>query len=94
MPVNSDGSHCGQVANMPNFTSAGWILPCCWLDHVPLRKVNFGGLFDPELNIQNVDNIKDIFRSKQWREFYYNLVNDQDKCHHICWQNCSVDIKE
>jgi hypothetical protein len=94
MPVQPDGSPHDRVENMPNFTSVGWMLPCCWLDHTPIKNENYGGLFDPELNIQNIDNVQDIFRSPQWRQFFYNLINDQAKCHNICWKNCGIETQE
>ena len=27
-----------DLGNFPNFTSAGFMMPCCWLDHMPQNK--------------------------------------------------------
>ncbi len=92
MPHNFDFTKAKDLGNFPNFTSAGYMVPCCWLDHTPLKKENFANLWDEELSIKNVNSIEEILYSKQWREFFRTLMNDQENAHPICWKNCSINI--
>ena len=94
MPHRFDFSKARDLGNFRNFTSAGFMMPCCWLDHMPLKQENYANLWDEELNIKNVDSIEEILYSKQWKEFFKMLINDQDKAHSICWRNCAVDVED
>ena len=35
MPHRFDFSKARDLGNFPNFTSAGFMMPCCWLDPCP-----------------------------------------------------------
>lgn len=94
IPYNENLEYTDCVGNFPNFTSAGFLLPCCWLDHVPMLKENYQNLWDEELNIKNVNSIDDIFYSKQWKNFYKMLLNEQERAHDICWKNCGVEVDD
>ena len=57
MPHRFDFSKARDLGNFPNFTSAGFMMPCCWLDHMSSKKQeNYANLWDEELNIKNVDS--------------------------------------
>ena len=55
MPHNFDFTKAKDLGNFPNFTSAGYMLPCCWLDHTPLKKENFAKLMKAATTLNLID---------------------------------------
>lgn len=74
----------------PAYTSDGYILPCCWLDEIPveadLAKFN---LKDNKLKVSNVNSIEEIITSDTWECFFNILLNNPDSAPTICKKKCS-----
>lgn len=72
-------------------TKEGFLLPCCYCD-------DFGTLNDPTMkklltvsNINNYNNIGDILKTKEWKQFYKNLKRNVGPP--ACIRTCSVNTK-
>ena len=70
-------------------TNKGELLPCCYCD-------NQKTLNDPDFKkltkvskLADYDKIEDIFKNKEWKEFYDLLKNDRAPCH-ACYITCGV----
>ena len=85
-----------QCLDFPNivpaaYTSDGYILPCCWIDNQPNHEQLISlGLKDKELLLSNVDEIDDIYTSKQWEDFFQLISNCDDRSKLIpsCVRKC------
>ena len=68
-------------------TNKGELLPCCYCDdQQTLNDPDFKKLTDVS-KIADYDKIEDIFKNKEWKEFYDLLANDIPPCH-ACFQTC------
>ena len=88
----------GEEVKNPNvrpvaYTAQGYLLPCCWCDHVTSdrkRHIEMFGLFDEQLKVENVDDIeRDIFQSPEWYHFHDTLVQKPHLAPFICKHKCS-----
>ena len=68
------------------WSSTGYLLPCCWMDHENLKYIP--QLIKKELKVENVDKISDIINSDEWQSFFDTIKNNQKDappiCHHYC----------
>ena len=71
----------------PALSATGYFLPCCWCDGDKLHK--FKNLLKPHFHISKVENIKDIFLSKEWDKFFDRLIYTPDLAPKICKRYCS-----
>ena len=70
-------------------TNKGVLIPCCYCDqNKTLNDPVFKKLTDVS-NIADYDKIEDIFKNKEWKEFYDLLANDKAPCH-ACYKTCGV----
>ena len=71
-------------------SSEGYFSPCCWFDDELYRnQKHVGDLFQPHLNIENNDNIQDIFDSKEWQTLWEILLNRPEDAPPICYEYCA-----
>lgn len=71
-------------------SSEGYFTPCCWLDDELYRSQPYvNNFFQPHLNIENHENIQDIFDSKVWKRFWNILLQRPDKAPPVCWEYCA-----
>ena len=77
------------------YTAEGYLLPCCWCDHVhPDGKKQFEayGFYEPELKVSNVDDIEqEILRSPEWYHFHETLVQNPHAAPLVCKRKCGQD---
>ena len=72
-------------------TNKGVLIPCCYCDqNKTLNDPDFKKLTDVS-NIADYDKIEDIFKNKEWKEFYDLLANDRAPCH-ACFYTCGVKL--
>jgi hypothetical protein len=71
-------------------TAEGHLLPCCMCDTSNKTELSSFGMFDEELKIENVDNIKRILLSKQWINFHKMLLENPDSAPKICKKYCGI----
>ena len=74
-----------------SITNKGELLPCCYCDEQDT-------LDDPEFQklvkvskLKDYDKIEDIFKNKEWKEFYDLLVKNIPPCH-ACFQTCGYKL--
>jgi len=71
-------------------SSEGFFTPCCWLDDELYRVQPWvDTFFQPHLNIENNENIEDIFESKEWEDFWEMLINNPDNAPPVCYEYCA-----
>jgi hypothetical protein len=71
-------------------SSEGYFTPCCWLDDELYRSQPYvNDFFKPYLNIENNDNIQDIFDSKEWQDFWDILLNRPEDAPPVCYEYCA-----
>lgn len=74
-------------------SSEGYFTPCCWLDDELYRSQPYvNDFFKPHLNIENHENIQDIFDSDEWSEFWNILLNKPQEAPPVCWEYCASKI--
>ena len=91
---NVDGEEIQNPSIKPvAYTAQGYLLPCCWCDHVTSdrkRHIELFGLFDEQLKVENVDDIeREIFRSPEWYHFHDTLLQNPKNAPFICKHKCS-----
>ena len=73
----------------------GFFTPCCWVDDVLYRDQDWiKTLFKEKLNIKNNENVEDIFKSKEWTDFYDMLKNKPEQAPPVCKEFCGSDWNE
>lgn len=73
------------------YTSDGFMLPCCWLDHPKAYDyIVDAGLKDQQLAVANVSSLEEIFTSDQWENFFKTLLYDPECASSICKRKCGV----
>ena len=73
----------------------GFFAPCCWVDDEHYRDQDWiKTLFKEKLNIKNNDNVEDIFKSKEWTDFYDMLENKPEQAPLVCKEYCGSDWNE
>lgn len=71
-------------------SSEGYFAPCCWLDDELYRNQPYvNDFFQPHLNIENNDNIQDIFDSDEWKNFWDMLLNRPEDAPPVCYEYCA-----
>ena len=71
-------------------SSEGFFTPCCWLDDELYRVQPWvDTFFQSHLNIENNENIEDIFESKEWKDFWEMLINNPDNAPPVCYEYCA-----
>lgn len=81
-------------------SSEGYFTPCCWLDDELYRnQIYVNDFFQPHLNIENNDDIQDIFNSAEWQNFWDILINHPEDAPPVCYEYCAskqgdYDIQE
>ena len=71
----------------------GYFTPCCWFDsESKKRKGNelVRKFFDPELHIDNNENIKDIVEGEFWNNFFEMLKNNPENAPDLCYEMCGT----
>jgi hypothetical protein len=72
------------------FNSMGYFIPCCEMDQwVP--ELEERGFFRPEFHIDNLhtaDDIKNVFMSDTWQDFWTGLESDPDNAPRKCQSFC------
>jgi len=73
-------------------SSGGSFTPCCWFDAEDKRSKDkvIDGFFNPELNINNNDNVKDIIEGDYWQNFLKSLIDDPDNAPECCNRHCKT----
>lgn len=71
-------------------SSEGFFTPCCWLDDELYRVQPWiNNFFQTHLNIENNENIEDIFESKEWKDFWHMLLNNPENAPPVCYEYCA-----
>ena len=74
------------------YTAQGYLLPCCWCDHVISNRkkhIEMFGLFDEELKVENVDDIElEILESPEWYHFHDTLLQNPHNAPILCRRKC------
>ena len=71
-------------------TNKGELLPCCYCDsQKTLNDPDFKKLTKVS-KLADYDKIEDIFKNKEWKEFYDLLANDIAPCH-ACFKTCGFN---
>jgi hypothetical protein len=74
-------------------SSEGYFTPCCWLDDELYKNQPWvDTLFRPHLNINNHNNIQDIFDSDEWKDFFNMLINDPNSAPPVCYEYCASEV--
>ena len=70
----------------PALSATGYFLPCCWCDGTKLHK--FKNLLKPHFHISKVENIKDVYLSKEWDNFFAVLKYSPENAPNVCKRKC------
>ena len=71
-------------------SSEGYFTRCCWLDDELYRNQKWvGSFFNKHLNIENNNNIEDIFNSKEWKRFWKMLLKNPQDAPPVCYEYCA-----
>jgi|TARA_R110000744_G_scaffold376115_1_gene490166 hypothetical protein len=71
-------------------SSEGYFTPCCWIDDELYRsQPHVNDFFKPHLNIENNDDIQDIFNSKEWTDFWGILLDTPQDAPPVCYEYCA-----
>jgi hypothetical protein len=71
-------------------SSEGYFTPCCWLDDELYRNQPYiNDFFKPYLNIENNEDIQNIFDSKEWTKFWEILLNRPEDAPPVCYEYCA-----
>jgi hypothetical protein len=75
----------------PALSANGFFYPCCWCDQY-MEKFDreFNNLTQEHLRISNVEDIKDIFTSEEWYDFFESLIDDPKNAPSICKEKCGA----
>ena len=74
-------------------SSTGYFTPCCWVDDELYRKQPWVKiLFKEHLKLQNNEKVEDIFKSKEWTDFYNMLRNNTKDAPAVCYKFCSKGV--
>ena len=82
------------------YTATGYLVPCCWCDpstdgrneQIIIETKQIKDMFFKEhLKLTNVNNIQQILRSKEWKNFYDTLFdNDSNNALEVCKSYCGT----
>lgn len=86
---NVDGKIIKNTPKTPEYTADGYIVPCCWCDCPDKTDFKKFGLYDEKLKLKNVDSVDQIYKSSQWINFHYMLLNNPEDAPAICKKGCS-----
>jgi hypothetical protein len=89
------------------YTATGYLVPCCWCDpreNMPNEQITIETkeikdmFFKEHLKLTNVNNIMEILRSKEWKDFYNTLLDDDSNnalevCKRYCGTTKSTKLK-
>ena len=78
----------------PAFTIHGYFVPCCWVDNAQSRKeLDYYGFFQDNFFIDNINSpeeLKSIFISPEWTDFYNMLLTKPYEAPALCKINCNA----
>jgi hypothetical protein len=74
--------------------AAGYFTPCCWFDAEDALEEDerIAGFFNPDLNIKNHEDPKDIIEGEYWQVFFRELVEKPNKAPARCWRMCGSEL--
>jgi len=70
----------------PAFSASGYFYPCCWCDNS--KSHEFKNITPEHLHIDNVENLTDIFLSKEWNDFFIMLKENPENAPTVCKKKC------
>tara|TARA_B100001113_G_scaffold19540_1_gene14481 strand:- start:232 stop:561 length:330 start_codon:yes stop_codon:yes gene_type:complete len=71
----------------------GFFTPCCWVDDELYRDQEWiKTLFKEHLKLENNDRVADIFKSKEWTDFYNMLKNNPEQAPPVCKEYCGSEL--
>lgn len=74
-------------------SSMGYFTPCCWVDDELYRNQPWvKTLFKEHLKLQNNKKVEDIFKSKEWTDFYKMLMHNPENAPPVCYKFCSKNV--
>ena len=75
-------------------SSRGFFTPCCWLDdELYWNQPWVDKFYEEHLNITENKDIKDIFLSREWLDFYTMLKNNPQDAPPVCYEYCGGAIE-
>ena len=91
-PFNKNGQKI-RTENCTAFSSAGWYLPCCWIDtnHNHLKE-NYMNLWDAELHISTGISPREVLNSNQWKNFFKKIFQSPKNASETCKYYCGSII--
>ena len=73
----------------------GFFTPCCWVDDELYRDQDWiKTLFKEHLKLENNENVEDIFKSREWIDFYDMLKNKPEQAPPVCKNYCGSNWNE
>ena len=84
----------GFHMQQPCLNAEGYLTPCCWFDAEDARSEDktIAGFFNPELNIANYDDPRDIVEGEYWQNFFKMLLKKPKKAPSCCWHKCGGEL--
>lgn len=68
------------------WSSKGYILPCCWMDHENMDLIP--ELVQEKFKLENVSSVEEVIESEEWQNFWDILKESPEDaptvCHHYC----------
>ena len=84
-------ARCVEMMKAPAFTNKGVFLPCCWCDSQNLQDWKDLGFFNQEFHISNLqtsEDVRGVFGSETWQDFYQMLYIDPASAPEVCRRKC------
>ena len=70
-------------------SAEGYLTPCCWIDaYTKDRGIAQDIFYQEKFKISNVENIKDITQSQEWKDFYTMLQETPADAPNVCHIMC------
>jgi len=89
MPYFPDGSKNKDYPKGAAYTSAGFMLPCCWCDNEYQKDFEEMGFFDSDMHISNHESLETIYSSEPFNKFFTSFFFDIDQVPTVCRLKCS-----
>ena len=83
-----DGEKINIKPKTLHYTGEGFILPCCWCHTPEQTAMKQFDMINENLNVKNINSLDEIYKSKQWVNFHYTLLNDPENAPKICKEGC------
>ena len=82
-------NHALQLSQCLGHSAEGYITPCCWMDSEwNLRDYAQDIFYQDKFKISNVQNIKEITQSEEWKDFYIMLQERPEDAPSVCRKYC------